>query len=92
MRKTVACIIVAILMSGCVTGWMGPMPMSKRWAHDERQQRELKARRERIGKPLFGRADTGNKDKPLAILGGETGLGAELQGTSGGSVHYRYSW
>ena len=92
MRKLAASLAVALLLSGCVTGWMGPQPLSKRWANEQRQQRDLQARRERIGKPLFGRAQTTAEGKPLTVFGGEHGLRAELQDTSGGSVHYRFSW
>ena len=92
MRKLAACIIVAMLMSGCVTGWMGPQPLSKRWANEQRQQRDLQARRQKIGKPLFGRPENTQEGKPRAVFGGEEGLGAELEGISGGSVHYRFSW
>jgi len=71
---------------------MGPRPLSKRWANEQRQQRDLQARRERIGKPLFGRTETTAEGKSLTVFGGEQGIRAELEGTSGGSVNYRFSW
>ena len=92
MKKLAASLFVALMLTGCVTGWMGPQPLSSRWANEQRQQRDVAARREHIGKPLFGRPDSGQDAKPGAIFGGEHGLRAELQGTRGGSVQYRFSW
>jgi len=92
MRKLAVCVLVAFTLSGCVTGWMGPQPLSKRWANEQRQQRDVQARLERIGKPLFGRPNSDQEGKPRAVFGGEQGLRAEFEGLSGGSVNYRFSW
>ena len=92
MRKLAASLVVALLLNGCVTGWMGPKPLSNRWANEQRQQRDLQARREKIGKPLFGHTETTAEGKPRAVFGGENGLGAELEGLSGGSVRYKFNW
>jgi len=91
MRKLAAWIILALLMSGCVTGRMGPQPLSKRWANEERQRLDVQARRERIGKPLFGGKGTAGEDNPFAI-GGVNGLHAEIEGLGGGSLQYRFNW
>jgi hypothetical protein len=92
MRKLAAFLVAALLLTGCATGRLGPPPLSNRWANEQQQQRDLKARRERIGKPLFGRADNGQEGKLRAVFGGDRGLRTEIEGTSGGSVYYRFNW
>lgn len=92
MRKLAAFLVVVLLFSGCATGRLGPQPLSKRWANEQRQRRDLEARKERIGKPLFGRGENAREGKARAVLGGDHGLRAEFEGASGGNVQYRFSW
>ncbi len=92
MKKLVASVVVALVLSGCVTGWMGPQAFSKRWANEQRQQRDLMVRKEHIGKPLLDR-NAGPKNEPSpTTFGGEHGLQAQLHGTTGGTLSYKFSW
>lgn len=92
-KQIIAAIVGCLILSGCVTGWTGPEPMSKRWASDRRNQAELAERRKRIGPPLFGgKANRRDEEKPVTLIGSEDGLGAELQDTRGGILRYRFRW
>jgi len=93
IKQVIAPILACAVLSGCVTGWTGPTPMSRHWASEQRHQMELKQRRERIGPPLFGgKVRRKDGEKPRTLIGSEDGLGAELQNAKGGMVKYGLRW